>query len=141
MSMIFHHFSDPALAARKCRRVLRREGTVFIRTGTRERISSYPYYDFFPASRPILEEVLPTTAFVREVFEAAGFITLSVELVTQKITSSYAAYAEKLAAGADSILAQLNTCDFEDGMSALRAHAAHSDAESVFEPIDVFIFR
>lgn len=141
MSMIFHHFKDPALAVRECRRVLREGGTVFMRTGTRERISSYPYYDFFPASQPILEEVLPTRAFVREMFEAAGFHTVSVELVTQKISPSYAAYAEKLAAGADSILAQLTTCDFEDGMSAVRAHAAHSDGESVFEPIDVFVFR
>ena len=76
MSMIFHHFDNPALAARECRRVLRddRDGaTAFLRTGTRERISSYPYVDFFPESRPILEEVLPTNTFVREVFEAAGF--------------------------------------------------------------------
>ena len=88
MSMIFHHFEDPALAARECRRVLRDDregGTAFLRTGTRERISSYPYVDFFPASRPILEEVLPTNTFVREVFEAAGFRTVTVELVTQEI--------------------------------------------------------
>jgi ubiquinone/menaquinone biosynthesis C-methylase UbiE len=141
MSMIFHHFENPALAARECRRVLRHEGTAFIRGGTRERISSYPYYDFFPASRPILEEVLPTTAFVREVFEASGFHTVSVELVTQQIAPSYAAYAEKLSAGADSVLAKLSPRDFDAGMKALRAHAAHSDGEAVFEPIDVFVFR
>src|SRR5882672_3923719 len=51
MSMIFHHFDDPALAARECRRVLRDGATAFLRTGTRERISSYPYVDFFPESR------------------------------------------------------------------------------------------
>jgi ubiquinone/menaquinone biosynthesis C-methylase UbiE len=67
MSMIFHHFDNPALAARECRRVLRDGGTAFVRTGIRERISSYPYVDFFPASVPILEECLPTSAFVREV--------------------------------------------------------------------------
>jgi ubiquinone/menaquinone biosynthesis C-methylase UbiE len=141
MSMIFHHLKDSALAARECRRVLRDGGKVFVRTGTRERISTYPYFDFFPASRPILEEVLPTTAFVREIFEANGFSTISVELVTQEIAPSYAAYAEKLAAGADSILAQLNTSEFEAGMTALRTHAAQSDREAVFEPIDLFVFR
>src|ERR1700674_2282944 len=47
MSMIFHHFDNPALAARECRRVLYDEATVFLRAGTRERISSYPYVDFF----------------------------------------------------------------------------------------------
>ena len=141
MSMIFHHLEDPLLAARECRRVLCDGGTGFVRTGIRERISSYPYFDFFPQSQPILEEVLPTKTFVREAFEAAGFRTITEELVIQEIAPSYAAYAEKLAAGADSVLASLSRPDFEAGMSALRAHAAQRDGEAVFEPIDVFVFR
>src|SRR5258706_1601308 len=140
MSMIFHHLDDPALAAHECRRVLRDEGTLFVRTGIHERISSYPYVDFFPTSRPILEEVLPTTTFVHEVFETAGFRLVTFELVTQEISSSYSDYAEKLAAGADSVLARLSRADFDAGMQALRAHAAHGDGQAVFEPIDVFIF-
>jgi hypothetical protein len=111
---------------------------VFVRP--RERISSYAYIDFFPQSRRILEEVLPTSAFVREVFEAAGFRLVTLEVVTQEISPNHAAYAEKLAAGADSVLAKLSSRDFDAGMSLLRAHAAHSD-EAVFEPIDVFVFR
>jgi ubiquinone/menaquinone biosynthesis C-methylase UbiE len=147
MSMIFHHFDNPALAARECRRVLRDDhdnregGTAFLRAGTRERISSYPYVDFFPESRAILTEVLPANAFVSEVFEAAGFRMEPSELVTQEIAPSHAAYAEKLAAGADSVLASLSRRDFDAGMKALRAHAAHSDGKAVFEPIDVFVFR
>ena len=141
MSMIFHHFENPQLAARECRRVLRDGATALVRTGTRERISSYPYVDFFPESRPILEERLPTTTFVREVFEADGFRMVTLELVTQEIAPSYAAYAEKLSAGADSVLASLSRRDFDAGMKALRAHAAHSDGKPVFEPIDVFVFR
>ena len=141
MSMIFITSIIPGLAALECRRVLRDGGTTLVRTGIRERISSYPYVDFFPASRPILEEVLPTNTFVREVFEAAGFRMVTLELVTQEIAPSYAAYAEKLAAGADSVLASLSRRDFDAGMRALRAHAAHSDGEAVFEPIDVFVFR
>lgn len=140
MSMIFHHLEDPADAARECRRVLRVDGTAFVRTGIHERISSYPYFDFFPASRPILEEVLPTKTFVREVFEAAGFRAITERLVTQEIAPSYAAYAEKIAAGADSVLASLTPSDFDAGMAALLAHAAEGDSEAVFEPIDVFVF-
>jgi len=141
MSMIFHHFDNPMLAARECRRVLRDGATALVRTGTRERISSYPYVDFFPESRPILEERLPTTTFVREVFEADGFRMVTLEVVTQEIAPSYAAYAEKLSAGADSVLASLSPRDFDAGMRAFRAHAAHSNGEAVFEPIDVFVFR
>jgi ubiquinone/menaquinone biosynthesis C-methylase UbiE len=141
MSMIFHHFEDPRLAARECRRVLRIAAAGFLRAGTRERISSYPYVDFFPESQPILEECLPTNTFIREVFEAAGFRTVSSEVVTQEIAQSYAAYAEKLSAGADSVLARLSQSDFEAGMQALRSHAVRVDDQEVFEPIDVFVFR
>lgn len=141
MSMIFHHFDDPALAARECRRVLRNGAPAFLRAGTREHISSYPYVEFFPESRPILEEILPTNKFVREVFEAAGFRMGTLELVTQQIAPSYEAYAEKLSARADSVLARLSRHEFDAGIKALRVHAAHRDGEAVFEPIDVFIFR
>ena len=141
MSMIFHHFDNPGLAARECRRVLRNRATGFLRAGTRERISSYPYVDFFPESRPILEECLPTNTFVREVFEAAGFRTITFEVVNQQIAQNYATYAEKLSAGADSVLARLSRSEFATGMQALRAHAARIDDQAVFEPIDVFVFR
>lgn len=141
MSMIFHHFENPRLAARECRRVLRDQGTAFLRAGVRERISAYPYVEFFPASRAILEDCLPTTTFVREVFEAAGFRTVAAEVIAQEISPSYAAYVEKLSAGADSILARLSSGDFAAGIEALRAHAAHVEAQAVFEPIDVFVFR
>jgi ubiquinone/menaquinone biosynthesis C-methylase UbiE len=140
MSMVFHHFKDPTLAAREIRRVLRDRGTAFMRGGSREHISSYPYVDFFPKSRPILEECLASATMIRDVFEAAGLRTVAVDLVTQEIAPNYAAYAEKLAAGADSVLAQLSQNDFGAGMEALRSYAAHTPNQAVSEPIDVFVF-
>lgn len=141
MSMVFHHFEDPKLAASECRRVLRSGGTVFLRGGIRDHIALYPYVDFFPESVRVLEECLSTSAFVRQVFEETGFRTLSSEVVTQEIAPSYEAYADKLAAGADSVLASLSESEFAAGMQALRSHAAHIDDQPVFEPIDVFVFR
>jgi len=141
MSMTFHHFDDPMLVACECYRVLRDGATAVLRTGTRERIPSYPYVDFFPRSWPIMEGCLPTSAFIREVFESAGFSTVRFDVVTQKIAPDYATYAEKLSAGADSVLAQLSPSDFRAGMDALRAHAARVRDTSVSEPIDVFVFR
>jgi ubiquinone/menaquinone biosynthesis C-methylase UbiE len=141
ISMIFHHLEDPALAARECRRVLRDGGTVFLRAGTRERISAYPYVDFFPASRPILERCLTQCKDVCQVFENASFRTVAVDLVTQEIAPTFQRYVEKISAGADSILASLSQADFEAGLEALRSHAARVDTEAVFEPIDVFVFR
>lgn len=141
MSMVFHHFNNPTLAAREIRRVLRNEGTAFLRAGTRERISSYPYVDFFPESRPILEECLSSGSLIREVFETGGFCTINIDVVTQEIAPNYGAYAEKLSAGADSVLARLSRNDFEAGLDAVRLHAARVDSPAVFEPIDVFVFR
>jgi ubiquinone/menaquinone biosynthesis C-methylase UbiE len=141
MSMVFHHFNNPTLAAHEVRRVLRDRGTVLLRAGTRERISSYPYVDFFPESRPILEECLSSSTLIRKVFEAAGFRTVAVDVVIQEIAPNYGAYADKLSAGADSVLARLGRKDFETGMDALRLHAARIDSQAVFEPIDVFVFR
>jgi ubiquinone/menaquinone biosynthesis C-methylase UbiE len=141
MSMIFHHFDDPQLAARECRRVLRPSGIGFLRAGTRDRISSYPYVEFFPESLPVLEETLPTTTFVREVFAAAGFRSITSEIIDQEIAPNHSAYAEKLSTGADSVLARLSQSEFAAGMHALRSYAARSDDRGVVEPIDVFIFR
>jgi ubiquinone/menaquinone biosynthesis C-methylase UbiE len=138
MSMCFHHFNDPMLAARECRRVLREDGTALLRTGVRDRIPFYPYVPFFPASLPILETVLPTVTFVCEVFESAGFSTINSDIVTQTIAPNIATYAEKLAAGADSVLAQLSPTDFQAGIEAMRAHRGYN---AVCEPIDVFVFR
>jgi hypothetical protein len=61
-------------------------------------------------------------------------------VVTQEIAPSLGVYAEKLSAGADSVLARLSQSDFEAGISALRARA-RADSQAVFEPIDVFVFR
>jgi len=141
LSMIFHHFENPLIAARECRRVLRKDGTGFLRAGTFEHIELYPYVEFFPATRPILEGCLPRAAFVREVFAAAGFREQESEVVTQQIAPTLEAYADKLSAGADSILIQLSPADFAAGMQALRSHAIHSDNGVVVEPIDVFVFR
>ena len=79
MSMVFHHFENPILAARECRRVARQQSTVFLRAGTREHIPLYPYVDFFPASRPVLEHLLTSNAEVKATFEAAGFHTVGCE--------------------------------------------------------------
>ena len=141
MSMIFHHFDNPRLAARECRRVLRDGATAFLRAGTRERISSYPYVDFFPGSRPILEDCLSTSAFMREVFESVGFSTIASDVIIQEIAPNYAAYTEKLLAGADSVLARLSRSDFESGIKAMRSHAARIGEQPVCEPIDIFVFR
>jgi ubiquinone/menaquinone biosynthesis C-methylase UbiE len=141
MSMVFHHFSDAGVVAGECRRVLRDGQIAFLRAGTIEQIPAYPYVGFIPETKPLLYERLNAGRAIRDTFEAAGFSTVATEVVVQQIAPTYGAYADKLAAGGDSILASLNEQDLENGLRALRRHAALVDPQPVTEPIDVFVFR
>jgi SAM-dependent methyltransferase len=140
ISMVFHHFPNPATAAAECRRVLRKSGRLCLRTATSERISDYPYVPFFPGSVRLLEERLPTLAKQRETFETAGFQTVSTQLVIQEIAANLFAYADKLALKGDSILASLSDKEFHDGLHELRSAAAALPSRPVVEPIDFLVF-
>ncbi len=140
MSMVFHHFKSPALVARECGRVLRDGGLVFLRAGTLEHVSSYPYVPFFPGSVPIIERTLVANQVVRDTFESAGLRTIKVGILVQRVATTYAIYADRIAAGGDSVLAELDPFEFEAGLKALRAHAARVDPKPVIEPIDFFAF-
>ena len=124
MSMVFHHFNHPGAVVRECRRVLRDSAIVFLRAGTVEQIPAYPYVEFIPATKPLLYERLNSKRSIIHTFEAEGFVTMAAELVVQQIAPTYEAYADKLTAGGDSILASLSARDLEEGLSALRRHAA-----------------
>jgi ubiquinone/menaquinone biosynthesis C-methylase UbiE len=141
MSMSLHHFADQIVAAQECRRVLRNQGSVVIRTGTREQIPSYPYVPFFGPTRSILEEILPGSADVRATFAAADLRMVASRTITQTIAPDWMAYADKLAAGGDSVLARLSRQDFDDGLAAVKRHAAADGRRPVVEPIDLFVFR
>ena len=140
MSMVFHHFKSPALVARECGRVLCEGGLVFLRAGTLEQISLYPYVPFFPDSVPIMKRTLVANHVIRDIFESAGLRTIEAGVLVQQVASTYAAYADRIAAGGDSVLAELNPLEFEAGLKALRAYAARVDPQAVTEPIDFFAF-
>ncbi len=140
-SMTFHHFTDRSAAASECRRVLRRGGVLLVRTATREQIDSYAYVPFIPVTRGMHEEVLPSLAEIRGVFESAGLRHVSSELITQTIAPTWQAYAEKLAAGGDSVLARVNAIELEVGLERVRRHAAAVDPQAVTEPIDLLVFE
>jgi len=141
LSMSFHHFTDPRAAAGECRRVLRTDGTVLLRTGTRERIAAYPYTPFFPGIQTILEDMLPDIDELRETFGRGGLEMTSVETIEQTIAPSWTVYAEKLAAGGDSALARLAREDFEAGLDAVTRFGDRRGGDPVVEPIDLLVFR
>lgn len=141
MSMCFHHFLDPQQAARECRRVLRKGGTAVVRNGTRERINDYPYVPFFPSSRAILEQVLPDHDKLRHIFGAAGFWLAHSAAIRQVVCPNWDAYADRLSAGGDSVLARLSADELAAGLRDLRARGSQHPAQAVEESIDLFVFQ
>jgi len=141
MSMVFHHFEDPLRAARECRRVLRAGGVVCLRAATIDRISTYPYVPFFTRSRAILEATLQTQERIESIFQDAGLELARHELVRNEVAPNWHTYADKIARGADSILAQLSDREFQEGLRLLKQHAATAEIEPVVEIVDFFAFR
>jgi ubiquinone/menaquinone biosynthesis C-methylase UbiE len=138
ISMVFHHFKDPQAVARECRRILRKNGRLCLRTASREKIPLYPYVPYFPTSTILLEQRIPALAFQCEVFQAASFQILFCGNITQQIATDYSAYADKLALKADSILVSLADEEFEAGIAALRRE---KPAGPITEPIDFVVFQ
>jgi hypothetical protein len=114
---------------------------VFVRTGTREQIQAYPYVPFFPSTRAMIDKLLPNHAELREVFETVGLQLKASELITQTVAPNWLAYADKLAAGGDSVLSRLSHEEFESGLAAVRHHAVDARDEPITEPIDLFVFQ
>ena len=139
MSQIYHHLKDPPRVARECRRVLRRDGVVCVRNGTRE--LNFPQRPFFPKLEPLIESQLPSREDIERVFIDARFSAISRDVVTQVVASDWRSFVEKSAFRADSFLARLSDRDFEDGMAAMRSPGAAIDPDApVTEEIDWFVF-
>lgn len=142
MSMVFHHFADPAQVARECHRVLRPNGSVVIRAGAAERVDDFSYVPFFPQARPIIVRSIGSIATVTQTFAGAGFEATAHEVFMSETAPDWANYAERVALRADSILVQLDAADFAAGLQALRDYAAaHPGPTPVAEPVDLLAFR
>jgi ubiquinone/menaquinone biosynthesis C-methylase UbiE len=138
MSMVYHHFSVPAVVATECRRVLRDGGHVCIRNSTRE--ADFPHWHFFPAMRPLIESELPAQNDI-SCLTAGGFTPAAHEMVRLVAAPSWAAFVHKSSLCVDSFLARLSDEDFSAGMVGLHAHGHNANQDdAVTEEIDWFVF-
>ena len=140
-SMAYHHFAQPRMVAAECRRVLQPGGSVFVRTGVRERMASYPYVPFFPEAVPVGERRLPSASEIRAAFGSAGFRSSIIGEMVQQVAANWPDYATRIATGADSVLASLNQEQFRAGLSRLGDYATKHTSTPVTETIDYFVFQ
>jgi hypothetical protein len=78
---------------------------------------------------------------VREPFEAAGFRLRASEVVKQTVAPNWSAYADKLSARGDSIIAALSEQELQSGLAVLRRHGLRAVNQIVVEPIDLIVFH
>jgi SAM-dependent methyltransferase len=139
MSQVYHHLNDPPAVGRECHRVLRRDGFVCIRNGTRE--LDFPQRQFFRGLDLLVEAELASQDEIQQVFIEAGFSMNSHSVLTQVVAPDWNTFVEKTALRADSFLARLSDRDFEQGMAALRSPSATIDQnDPVTEEIGWFVF-
>jgi SAM-dependent methyltransferase len=142
MSMVFHHFAQPAQVARECRRVLRAGRALVMRAGVAERIDVHPYAPFFPSVERILRNTFGSLASIEKIFVDAGFELGTHDVVDSEVAGCWPDYAERISLRADSILIQLEDQEFVAGLETLCAYAAaHPDRGPVIEPTDLLAFR
>ena len=139
MSNVFHHLSNPPAVARECHRVLRDDGRVCLRNGTRE--TDFPQRHFFPGLERLIASELPARAEVESIFTTTLFTLRVHRTITQIVAPDWITFVQKSALRADSFLARLPDNEFEAGMAALRAHGRKVDPnDPVTEEIDWFVF-
>jgi ubiquinone/menaquinone biosynthesis C-methylase UbiE len=138
ISMAFHHFTQPQQVAQECARLLCEHGRLFLRTGCRDCVSMYPYVPYFPSSRALIEERLPSIKSQESVFNSAALKTVMSGVATQQIAADFPEYADKLTMKADSILISLDDEEFEAGIRAVRSETAIGP---ITEPINYVVFE
>jgi ubiquinone/menaquinone biosynthesis C-methylase UbiE len=142
LSMVYHHIEDKPRAFAEFARVLREDGRVAVRTPTRERLDSYQWLRFFPASREIERGRTPSAAELIETAESNGFRLHARETLTQLFAADAREYAEKICARGLSSLKAITDEEFERGAAELKRHCEGSEpGEPVYEETDLFVFR
>jgi hypothetical protein len=89
----------------------------------------------------MLEDLLPDQSRLCAAFETVGFRCVESQIVRQTIAPSWSAYADKLSAGGDSVLARLAKDELARGLEAIRRYGDRPGRRPVVEAIDVLFFR
>lgn len=142
LSMVYHHMSDPGIAAREFNRVLRPDGFLCIRNSTLDLLDTVPYLKYFPQAMEFNRKRIPTQNDIIETACANGFSLIKHKAVEQQFAVSLEEYSHKIGHRGLSDLAALTDAEFEAGMRRMK-EAVKNNEESgpIVELIDLSIFK
>ena len=133
LSRVIHHLPDRRACARELARVLRRGGTVVIRTTFRDNLDA-PVYRYWPALLEIDRDRFPGKDEVIASFTASGFAVTQLMSFAQPVTSSLHEYHARLATRPGSKFTYLTDAVFREGLHRLE-HDALAEPPSSPAPV------
>ncbi|MCT2582587.1 class I SAM-dependent methyltransferase [Actinophytocola gossypii] len=141
LSLVVHHVSDLAAAAREVRRVLRPGAPVLLRQGFSGRVDAvrtFPW-EFFPEVARMVTDTCPSVDEVCRAFATAGFRRDALEAVPETLMSP-AEFLDQLDAfrRADTNIRRLSEEEFRRGRERLR-HATGTEPRT--NQLDLLVLR
>jgi SAM-dependent methyltransferase len=136
---VWHHIEDRARAAKELARVVRKGGTVLLRTNAADRMPDQWWFEHFPKARDVETERSNTHAEIVALFEEAGWKLEKVAIV--EVVSTYGRDLEMLRLKAISTLEHLTPGEYLTGLHAASGAVAGRKETQVTSPGDLFVFR
>jgi ubiquinone/menaquinone biosynthesis C-methylase UbiE len=142
MSQVFHHLEDKVLAFQEISRVLKPEGFLVVRNGTRENDEEIEWGKCFPEARKLDETRIPFQNDISGFFSQQGFAVMKIQTVYQLFASSWAESYDKISRRGLSSLISISDEAFNLGLKRLQKWVENKPADMpVYEPVDLFVFR
>ncbi len=141
ISTVVHYFTEPQVAAREVRRVVKPNGPVLIRSAFSGRHDGVPWMRFFPSARTLADRRHPRLEGTLDAFSAGGFGMERLTRVSQVTASDLGEYVRRIATRTDSTLALISDEEFERGLADLRQAARNAPPAPVRTTLDFLVLR
>lgn len=142
LSMVLHHISNLNDCAKELRRVLSKDGLIFIRNAFKENLKHICMYQYFPRALEVDTRRLPEMSQIVNVFEKNGIRFITHDVIDQVIDNSFAEHINRLRQRGISTLEILSDDEFEQGIKNMEKACLTMDpTQPIVEKIDLLVFQ